>query len=207
MDLTNDKEWKKVAGNKDVKVSMYSGPKTPSDGSSIILVSVRIPTKLKHVVYNFDPKLWSETQKFQDPFFSSWDVIHNIGGVVTSGNKSPLKILTDGKSPIVEVIIGRRRTKRLLTFGKREMILATFKEEGDDWTNVGVRSINHLEYPPGGKYTRAFQDMIVSMKEGNEGEYTDVRCVMKVDLGGMIPRGIFRKMVGQTGVMAFKGEK
>ncbi|GMH95202.1 hypothetical protein TrST_g1331 [Triparma strigata] len=204
LDLTNDKDWNKVAGNKDIKVSMYSGPKFPSSGSSIILVSVRIPTKLTHVAYNFDPKFWSETQKFQDPFFDTWDVIHEIGPVVTSGNKSPLKILTEGKSPVVDVIIGRRLTKRLLTFGRREMIFATFKEEGEGYTNVGVRSINHLEYHPGGKYTRAFQDMVVEMKEGGGGEYTDVKCVMRVDLGGMIPRGIFRKMVGQTGVMAFK---
>ena len=44
----------------------------------------------------------------------------------------------------------------------------------------------------------------VSNASSQEKKKTRVRCVMRVDLGGNIPRGIFRKTVGQTALMAFK---
>ena len=84
------------------------------------------------------------------------------------------------------------------------------------WARLGVISINHPEYPPqnnlagsnGKKYTRAFQDMIIELREvrdeGTGQVTTKIRCVMRVDLGGLIPKLVFRKTVGQTGLMAFK---
>lgn len=125
-------------------------------------------------------------------------------------------------SPAVEIGIGRRTTKRLLTFGRRDMVFATFKEQGDveggnglRWAKLGVLSINHVMFPPKGegsdrKYTRAFQDMIIELEEvsGEDDEiFTKIRCIMRVDLGGLIPKAIFRKTVGQTGLMAFKAAR
>ncbi|GMI41024.1 hypothetical protein TeGR_g11762, partial [Tetraparma gracilis] len=84
-------------------------------------------------------------------------------------------------------------------------------------------SVSHPGYPPldnlapgspGGRksklYTRAFQNMILDFQEepvpgGAGGEArTRVTCYMQVDLGGYIPRWLFKRTVGRTGVMAFK---
>ena len=65
-------------------------------------------------------------------------------------------------------------------------------------------SVDHPSRPAGvGRYTRAFQNMVIDLREVGE-KRTRIRCVMRVDLGGNIPRGIFRRTVGQTALMAFK---
>ena len=110
--------------------------------------------------------------------------------------------------------IGRRTTKRLLTFGRRDLVFACFKEVDSklNVTRLAALSISHPSYPTldnlkSGKkdlkYTRAFQDLFITLTSPSLAQ-THVNCVMKVDLGGHIPKWIFKKTVGQTGLIAFK---
>lgn len=93
--------WKKVAGNNnDIRVDMHSGTGSGTGsgdgGAGIIRVSLTSPTDLDPVLYSLDPKYWSKTQKHQDPFFSGWEEVHDLGPVATANNKNPMKILMEG---------------------------------------------------------------------------------------------------------------
>ena len=218
-DSSSASSWEKIAGNSQITVSLLDSIYPPT-----IKVVLDILAPIEYVEFYLDPDHWSEvsslcfvshfrrglpltpphlatlpkTQHIQDPFFDNWEVLHDLGPI------SP----RSSKSPPVSISIGRRTTKRLLTFGRRDLVFACFKESlpSLNATRFAALSISHPSHPlvnPGTPYTRAFQDLIITAT-ALSASVTHVECFMKVDLGGNIPKWVFRKTVGQTGLMAFK---
>ncbi|GMH75577.1 hypothetical protein TrRE_jg12987 [Triparma retinervis] len=188
---------REIASNSQITVSLFDSVFPPT-----IKVVLDIPAPIEYVEYYVDPDHWSETQHIQDPFFANWEVLHDLGPI--SSKSSTLS----SPSPPVSTLIGRRTTKRLLTFGRRDLIFACFKESlpSLNSTRFAALSIDHPSHPPvdpDTPYTRAFQDLMITATSTST-SVTRVECLMKVDLGGNIPKWIFKKTVGQTGLMAFK---
>ena len=182
-----------------------------SHRQGIVRVTLNISASISTVSHYLDARHWNSTQKHTDPFFEGWDVLQDVGSVYPRF-ESPMEALTGGRGSGYDVVVGRRTTKRLLAFGRRDMVLACFKESGvgstgHRWERHAAISVDHPDYPAMGdrsnkKFTRAFQNMVIELKEVDKG--TEVTCVMRVDLGGNIPRGVFRRTVGRTALMAFK---
>ncbi|GMI46392.1 hypothetical protein TrCOL_g11176 [Triparma columacea] len=192
-DSSSASSWEKIAGNSQITVSLLDSIYPPT-----IKVVLDILAPIEYVEFYLDPDHWSKTQHIQDPFFANWEVLHDLGPI------SP----RSSKSPPVSISIGRRTTKRLLTFGRRDLVFACFKESlpSLNATRFAALSISHPSHPlvnPSTPYTRAFQDLIITAS-ALSASVTHVECFMKVDLGGNIPKWVFRKTVGQTGLMAFK---
>lgn len=92
---------------------------------------------------------WDETMPLMDPFFE---------GVSVHGNFS---------HPAVDVLLCRKRKKRIFTFGKRDLVFlsVTEKKALSDGTWVsGTVSVHTDSLPRQPGYTRAFQDSIAFYK-------------------------------------------
>lgn len=124
---------------------------------------------------------------------------------------------------IIHMILARKRTKRILAFGKRDFVFLSVKDEpleDGTWVSgtVSVETPSNV-FPRTLGYTRAFQDSVAfykpllgknNSKEDNEssGGSTKLTIVCRIDLndssenggtGGWIPMWLFVKTIGATG--------
>lgn len=94
----------------------------------------------------------------------------------------------------VHMILARKRTKRILTFEKRDFVFLSVSDEPkEDGTMVsGSVTIQSADIPRMRGYVRAFQDSIAFYKPLSE-EETEITIVCRIDLndrdgsGGHIP--------------------
>jgi len=107
----------------------------------------------------------------------------------------------------VNMILARKRTKRILTFEKRDFVFLSVSDEPkDDGTLVsGSVTIQAVDIPRMKGYVRAFQDSIAFYKPLSE-EKTEITIVCRIDLndrdgtGGNIPMWLYKKTIGISGM-------
>ena len=110
--------------------TMKVGGEEGEEPKGIVRVDWTIDAGIDHVARNLDARYWKETQAGQDPFFNDWEVLTDIPVTLYPPNPSVLAAFTRGPTESYEGIVGRRTTKRLLAFGRRDMVLACFRESG-----------------------------------------------------------------------------
>jgi hypothetical protein len=108
----------------------------------------------------------------------------------------------------VEIILARKQMKKLLAFGKRDVVFISVSDLPlDDGTWVsGSVSVVTPTIPRVNGYTRAYQDSIAYYKPLSK-DATEVTIVCRIDLndsaadgaGGNIPMWLYVKTVGATG--------
>ena len=135
---------------------------------------------------------WDESMPKMDPFYE---------GVELHGEFLYKK---------VHMILARKRTSRILAFGKRDFVFLSVTDEPlDDGTWVsGTVSVETPKIPRQKNYVRAFQDSIAFYKAISENE-TSITIVCRIDLndsapedgsgGGWIPMYVYVKTVGISG--------
>ncbi|KAG7343909.1 hypothetical protein IV203_021917 [Nitzschia inconspicua] len=121
---------------------------------------------------------------------------------------------SDDNAKGVHMILARKRTKRILTFGKREFVFISVKDEpleDGTWVSGTVSVHSPSKIPRNKAYTRAFQDSIAFYKplfENDCNTRTKLTIVCRMDLndssndgaGGWIPMWLYVKTIGATGV-------
>jgi hypothetical protein len=114
----------------------------------------------------------------------------------------------------IHMILARKRTKRILTFGKREFVFISVKDEpleDGTWVSGTVSVHSPIKIPRTKAYTRAFQDSIAFYKplfDKERNPRTRLTIVCRMDLndssedgaGGWIPMWLYVKTIGATGV-------
>ena len=109
----------------------------------------------------------------------------------------------------VSMTLATKRTKRIVTFGKRDFVfvsVADLPRPDGTWVS-GTVSIISDQLPRKKSYTRAFQDSIAFYKPLDENT-TKLTIVCRIDLndssedgeGGAIPMWLYVKTIGSTGV-------
>jgi hypothetical protein len=180
---------------------------------------------------------WDETMPKMDPFYEGLDI---YGEYYVDGNNKDKKSskqkmeqegtshfgfrtkqqnqltpdAADGSASGIHMILARKRTKRLLTFGKREFVFISVTDEPLDdgtWVSGTVSVESPTKIPRTKSYTRAFQDSIAFYKplydKDNKNTRTKVTIVCRIDLndssedgaGGWIPMWVYVKTIGTTG--------
>jgi len=120
-----------------------------------------------------------------------------------------LNAAADGNASGIHMILARKRTKRILTFGKREFVFLSVKDEpleNGTWVSGTVSVESPTKIPRNELYTRAFQDSI-AFYEPLEKSRTKLTIVCRIDLndssedgaGGWIPMWLYVKTIGATG--------
>lgn len=141
-------------------------------------------------------------------------------------NKKKKKKSDNSVSPPekIEITLARKKTKRILTFGKRDFTFVQVSDLPlDDGTWVsGTVSIISDEIPRAKQYTRAFQDSVafyeeLSVSSTTKGYFkkgeprTKLTIVCRIDLNdsapdgtgeGNIPMFLYVKTIGSTGVLS-----
>jgi len=134
---TPETTWPLITTSNGISVYMSTG--ATNAAVSVIRVELDINAPLEYAAHQLQVEHWSDTQAMQDPFFDKWELLHDLG-VVGKGNGQ------------VAVKMGRRLTKRLLTFGRRDLVLGCFEEKGiakeGRWLRLGFLSVSHPYYPP-----------------------------------------------------------
>ncbi|KAG7371236.1 START domain containing protein [Nitzschia inconspicua] len=128
--------------------------------------------------------------------------------------KTSTAFASDDNAKGVHMILARKRTKRILTFGKREFVFISVKDEpleDGTWVSGTVSVHSPSKIPRNKGYTRAFQDSIAFYKplfENDCNTRTKLTIVCRIDLndsnkdgaGGWIPMWLYVKTIGATGV-------
>jgi hypothetical protein len=140
-----------------------------------------------------------------------------FGGFVSSAaaaeTPTTASAAADGDASGVHMILARKRTKRIITFGKREFVFLSIKDEpleDGTWCSGTVSVDAPTKIPRNKSYTRAFQDSIAFYKplfENNKNTRTKLTIVCRIDLndsseegnGGWIPMWLYVKTIGTTG--------
>lgn len=110
---------------------------------------------------------------------------------------------------VIRMLLCRKRMKRILAFGKRDLVFLSVTEdeplEDGTWVS-GTVSVRTSAIPRQPHYTRAFQDSIAFYKPIRGGTATDLTIVCRIDLndsgedgqGGFIPMWLYVKTIGHT---------
>jgi START domain len=137
---------------------------------------------------------WDESMPKMDPFYE---------GVTVVGEYSH-------PESGVDMILCRKRTKRILAFGKRDLVFLSVVDhplEDGTWVSGSVSVVTpHVPRHPG--YTRAFQDSIAFYQPLDNNTRTNLTIVCRIDLndsgrdgsGGWIPMWLYVKTIGVTAV-------
>jgi len=184
--------WKVLREDKDMSVSLLEHPTDPS--CPYVKMEGRLPVPV-HECWDFlRVENWKKSMPQMDPFYE---------GVSVHGN------FTKGK---VNVVLCRKRTKRILAFGKRDLVFACVTDEprADGTWISGTVSVVTDSIPRCKGYTRAFQDSVAFYKPVENGSMTDLTIMCRIDLndsgedgqGGFIPMWLYVKTIGRTGVQS-----
>jgi START domain len=137
---------------------------------------------------------WDESMPKMDPFYE---------GVTVVGEYSH-------PESGVDMTLCRKTTKRILAFGKRDLVFLSVVDrplEDGTWVSGSVSVVTpHVPRHPG--YTRAFQDSIAFYRPLDNNTRTNLTIVCRIDLndsgrdgsGGWIPMWLYVKTIGVTAV-------
>lgn len=181
--------WRTLVAKDDVEVSMMEHESEPN--CPYVRLKVVIPAPLKDCWNFLSLENWDESMPKMDPFFEGVD----LHGEFTYKN--------------VHMTLARKRTNRILAFGKRDFVFLSVTDEPlEDGTWVsGTVSVDTPTIPREKNYVRAFQDSIAFYKPVTPNE-TQITIICRIDLndsdaengsGGNIPMYIYVKTVGISG--------
>ena len=135
----------------NVKVSLLRHPHDPS--CPYVKMEGRIPVPVENCWEWLRVDDWDRTMKVMDPFYEGSE----IHGDYSYGHKTN----------VVRMLLCRKRTKRILAFGKRDLVFLSVAEEqptaDGSWVS-GTVSVRTEQLPRQVGYTRAFQDSIAFYK-------------------------------------------
>ena len=134
---------------------------------------------------------WEQNMPKMDPFYEGVQI---AGGYTHRG---------------VTMTLARKRTSRILAFGKRDFVFLSVADipKKDGTLVSGTVTVQTPALPRQEGYTRAFQDSIAFYKPtGSNGESTDLTIVCRMDLndsseggsGGAVPMWLYVKTIGVT---------
>ena len=182
----NAAQWKVLARRDDVEVSMMEHASDPNC-PYIKMVAV-IPAPVLDCWSWLSLENWPTNMPKMDPFYEGFEI---RGNFTHKG---------------VNMVLARKRTKRILAFGKRDMVFLSVSDKplsDGTWVSGSV-SVQTARLPRQKGYTRAFQDSIAFYKPLEENRKTKLTIVCRIDLndssedgaGGWIPMWIYVKTVG-----------
>eukprot|EP00980_Cylindrotheca_fusiformis_P012530 scaffold3079_cov119-Cylindrotheca_fusiformis.AAC.6 len=194
---TSQHLWKSLVNRDGIQVALMehqSDPRCP-----YVRMEVEIEASVGDCWDFLSLQHWDETMPKMDPFYE---------GVEFHGEYSYKK---------VHMILARKRTARILTFGKRDFVFLSVTDEplADGTWVSGTVSVQTPRVPRQKGYVRAFQDSIAFYKPISPNR-TKITIVCRIDLndssdevsaGGWIPMWLYVKTVGMTGaksVMAMR---
>jgi len=182
--------WRVLAGRDQVEVSLMEHPSDPSC-PYVKMVAV-VPAPVQECWNWLSLHNWPTNMPKMDPFYEDVELHGNF----------------DYKG--VHMILARKRTKRILAFGKRDMVFLSVSDQplpDGTWVSGSV-SVQTPQLPRQHGYTRAFQDSIAFYKPLENNSKCRLTIVCRIDLndssedgsGGWIPMWIYVKTIGATGV-------
>ena len=228
---SNSNKWKVLKKTNDgIEISMLTHPSDPS--CPYVRMSAVMPGSVQHVWDFLALENWEQTMPYMDPFYEGLDIYqtynyHPTTTTTTTNNRrysfGPIHHSKQKKQ--VEMILARKRTKRLLTFGKRDFTFLSVSDVPQQqhksnhplWVSGTLSVIAPKLFPRYPGYTRAFQDSIAFYEPYNndsnkEEQQTALTIVCRIDLndntkdgqGGSIPMWIYVKTIGNTGVLSIQ---
>ena len=185
-------QWQLLSQKDGVQVSLLHHPSDPN--CPYVQMTGIIPASVQDCWNFLLVSAWDTTMPKMDPFYE---------GVTTYGEYQYRK---------VHMILCRKRTKRILAFGKRDLVFLSVQDEplpDGTWVS-GTVSVVTPRIPRQSGYTRAFQDSIAFYKPLQGNTKTQLTIVCRMDLndsgtdgsGGHIPMWLYVKTIGYTGVQS-----
>ena len=203
-----------------IKVSLLEHPSDPL--CPYVKMETIMPLSLESCWDFLALDRWDETMPKMDPFYEGLDIYGEYAVPMNTTNDD------DTNNPSVKMVLARKRTKRILAFGKREFVFISVEDvplADGTWVsgtvsvqvpedNTETTSKDSNKSLPSLKrnksYTRAFQDSIafykpLPPKPGREQGRTRVTIVCRIDLndsngsGGCVPMWLYVKTIGMTG--------
>jgi len=200
-------KWKTIKKTTDgLEISMLSHPSDPN--CPYVRMSASVPATQHDLWHYLSLPKWDVTMKSMDPFYES------------------VSIIDESKYGNTHMVLARKKTKRLLAFGKRDFTFISVSDLESMKYNVwisGTVSVVTQRIPRVKEYTRAFQDSIAFYEKTDPVEFsvdgrtylvpnTKLTIVCRIDLndnsedggGGNIPMWIYTKTVGSTGAISLR---
>jgi hypothetical protein len=188
-----ENEWKTLHEKDGVEVSLLEHPDDPT--CPYVRMKGLFPVSVKECWDFLRVSNWERSMPKMDPFYE---------GVSVHGEYNHQQ---------VNMIVCRKRTKRILAFGKRDLVFVSVQDEPlEDGTWVsGSMSVRTDLLPRHPGYTRAFQDSIAFYKPVEGNTMTDLTMMCRIDLndsgengkGGYMPMWLYVKTIGRTGTQSF----
>lgn len=184
--------WKLLKARHGVEVSLLSHPTDPS--CPYVKMTYEMPVSVKDCWDFLLLEHWDKNMPKMDPFYEGVSV-HGEFNIANT-----------------HMLLCRKRTKRLMAFGKRDLVFLSVTEEPlEDGTWVsGSVSVETPTIPRDKHYTRAFQDSLAFYKPIDNNQRCALTIMCRIDLndssedgaGGFIPMWMYVKTIGRTGVMS-----
>jgi len=211
--LTTMKPDKNCDDDEIIQISMLEHPSDPL--CPYVKMETVMPLSLEECWNFLSLDKWDETMPKMDPFYEGLDIY-----VEYSIPMNETETTISDAELAVKMILARKRTKRILAFGKREFVFVSVEDiplKDGTWVSGTVS----VEVPESDKetstsnglpslkrnkqYTRAFQDSIAFYKPLSD-KRTRLTIVCRIDLndssgssGGCIPMWLYVKTIGITG--------
>ena len=186
--FSSNQPWNILNQKEGVEVAMLQSDTDPN--CPYVRMTAVIPASVKHCWDFLQLDRWEETMPKMDPFYEGVTI---LGNYIKRG---------------VEIVLARKRTKKILAFGKRDFVFISVSDHplpDGTWVS-GTVSVVSPRIPREKGYTRAFQDSIAYYKPLSNDE-TKITIVCRIDLndsaadgsGGSIPMWLYVKTIGATG--------
>lgn len=186
--FSENQPWQILNRKEGVEVALLEDESDPT--CPMVRMKAVIPASVKHCWDFLQLDQWDVNMKKMDPFYE---------GVELAG-----KYYKKG----VDMILARKRMKKLLAFGKRDFVFISVEDlplQDGTWVSGSV-SVVTPKMPRVEGYTRAYQDSIAYYKPLSN-DTTEVTIVCRIDLndsaadgsGGNIPMWLYVKTIGATG--------
>lgn len=185
-------KWKKLNEKDGVTISLLEHPSDPT--CPYVKMTGIMPASVQDCWNFLLVSAWDRTMPKMDPFYE---------GVTVHGKYRHKKI---------DILLCRKRTKRILAFGKRDLVFLSVTGEplrDGTWVSGSV-SVQTQLVPRQKGYTRAFQDSIAFYRPLEDNTKTALTIMCRIDLndsgqegsGGKIPMWLYVKTIGLTGVQS-----
>lgn len=186
--------WRLLKERSGVTVSILGHPDDPH--CPYVRMNGIVPASVQDCWNFLLVENWDSSMPKMDPFYEGVSIIgtysHDESGV--------------------EMILCRKRTKRILAFGKRDLVFLSVADaarplEDGTWVSGSVSVVTpRIPRQPG--YTRAFQDSVAFYEPLDNNTRTNLTIVCRIDLndsgqggsGGFIPMWLYVKTIGVTAV-------
>lgn len=186
----DSKNWITLNSKGGIDVSLLHHPSDPD--CPYIKMTAIMPASPQDCWNFLSLANWDKTMPHMDPFYEGVSVYksYNHRGV--------------------GMTLARKRTKRLLAFGKRDFFFVSVADvpKKDGTLVSGTVSVIAPQLAPRKTgYTRAFQDSIAFYKPIDSGDKTQLTIICRIDLndsapdgnGGFMPMWLYVKTIGATG--------